>query len=65
MNIASLTIAEESNRPQREAQSYCGPADGRERFKTGTVGRRRRRLEASDKVPGTLVAESFRNEAFS
>ena len=58
-------------RPQREAQSYCSrdcrraAAYGRERFKAGTPARRRRRLEASDKVPGTLVAGSFRNEVFS
>jgi hypothetical protein len=58
-------------RPQREAQSYCSPdcrraaAYGRERFKAGTRGRRRRRLEASGKLPGTLVAASFRNEVFS
>jgi hypothetical protein len=44
-------------RPQREAQSYCSrdcrraAAYGRERFNAGTVGRRRRRLEASDKLP--------------
>jgi hypothetical protein len=37
-------------RPQREAQSYCSrdcrraAAYGRERFKAGTVGRRKRRL---------------------
>src|SRR6188474_2580233 len=47
-------------RPKREAQSYCSrdcrraAAYGRERFKAGTVGRRKRRLEASDKLPGTL-----------
>jgi hypothetical protein len=58
-------------RPQREAQSYCGPACrraaayGRERFNKGTKGRRRRRLEASDKLQATLVAGSFRNEDFS
>src|SRR5262245_1540121 len=58
-------------RPQREAQSYCGRdcrravAYGRERFKNGTKGRRKRRLEASDKLPGTLVAGSFRNGDFS
>src|SRR6516164_6862292 len=58
-------------RPQRKAQSYCNPdcrraaAYGRERFKNGTKGRRRRRLEASDKVPATLVAGSFRNGDFS
>jgi hypothetical protein len=44
-------------RPQREAQSYCSrhcrrsAAYGRERFKAGAVGRRKRRLEASDKLP--------------
>jgi hypothetical protein len=58
-------------RPQREAQSYCGPACrravayGRERFNKGTKGRRKRRLEASDNVSGTLVAGSFRNGVFS
>ena len=58
-------------RPNREAQSYCSPdcrraaAYGRERFKAGTSGRRRRRLEASDKLPGTLVAGSFRKGDFS
>jgi hypothetical protein len=58
-------------RPHREAQSYCSPdcrraaAYGRERFKNGTKGRRRRRLEASDKLPATLVAGSFRNGDFS
>jgi hypothetical protein len=42
-------------RPNREAQSYCSrdcrraAAYGRERFKAGIAGRRRRRLEASDK----------------
>ena len=57
--------------PQREAQSYCSPdcrraaAYGRERFKAGTKGRRKRRLEASDKLIGTLVAGSFRNGDFS
>jgi len=44
-------------RPQREAQSYCNrdcrraAAYARERFKAGTKGRRKRRLEASDKLP--------------
>ena len=58
-------------RPQREAQSYCSRdcrravAYGRERFRNGTKGRRKRRLEASDKLPATLVAGSFRNAAFS
>src|SRR5215471_13427504 len=58
-------------RPQREAQSYCSrdcrrvAAYGRERFKNGTKGRRKRRLEASDKVLATLVAGSFRNGDFS
>jgi len=57
-------------RPKREAQSYCSrdcrraAAYGRERFKAGTVGRRKRRLRASDKLPGTLVAGSFRNGNF-
>src|ERR1044071_7354250 len=58
-------------RPQREAHSYCSrrckraAAYGRERFKADTIGRRRRRLEASDKLPGRVVARSVRNEAFS
>src|SRR4029079_7331352 len=58
-------------RPKREAQSYCSrdcrraAAYGRERFKAGTVGRRKRRLEASDKLPGTLMAGSFRKGDFS
>jgi hypothetical protein len=58
-------------RPQREAQSYCSrdcrraAAYGRERFKNATKGRRRRRLEASDKVPSTLAAGSFRKGDFS
>jgi hypothetical protein len=62
MNFAGVTIAEGIS-AQREAQSYCSrdcrrvAAYGRERFKA--------RLEASDKVPGTLVAGRFRNEAFS
>jgi hypothetical protein len=40
-------------------------AYGRERFKNGTKGARRRRLEASDKLIGTLVAGTFRNGDFS
>src|SRR5262252_4680464 len=58
-------------RPERQAQSYCSrdcrraAAYGRERFKNGTKGRRKRRLEASDKLPATLVAGSFRNGDFS
>jgi hypothetical protein len=58
-------------RPQREAQSYCGrdcrraAAYGRERFRAGTKGRRKRRIEASDKPPCTLIAGSFRNDRFS
>jgi hypothetical protein len=58
-------------RPQPESQSYCSrdcrraAAYGRERFRAGTSGRRRRRLEASDKVPATLVAGNFRNGVFS
>jgi hypothetical protein len=53
-------------RPQRESQSYCSrdcrraAAYGRERFRAGTSGRRRRRL-----VPATLVAGNFRNGVFS
>ena len=58
-------------RPKREAQSYCSrdcrraAAYGRERFKAGTVGRRKRRLEASDNVPGRVVAGSVRKGDFS
>jgi len=58
-------------RPAREAQSYCSrecrrqAAYGRERFKAGTKGRRKRRLEASDNLLGSLVAASFRNGDFS
>jgi hypothetical protein len=58
-------------RPQRRAQSYCSrdcrrkAAYGRERFRAGTKGCRRRHLEASDKRPGTLVAGSFRKGDFS
>jgi len=58
-------------RPQREAQSYCSrrckraAAYGRERFRAGTKGRRRRRLEASDKLSGRVVAGRVRNGAFS
>jgi hypothetical protein len=65
-------------RPQREAQSYCSPdcrweaAYGRERFKAGTEGRRKRRLEASERrpieasetFPGRVVAGSFRKRGF-
>jgi hypothetical protein len=56
--------------PVRQAQSYCSrgckraAAYGRERFAAGTTGRRRRRLEASDKAPG-LVAGTVRNGHFS
>src|SRR6516162_4862815 len=48
-------------RPKRKAQSYCSPhckraaAYGRERFAAGTVGARRRRLEASDKPRGFFL----------
>ena len=58
-------------RPVRDAQSYCSrrckrsAAYGRERFRAGTKGRRRRRLEASDKLPGMVVAGSVRNGVFS
>jgi len=58
-------------RPVREAQSYCSrrckraAAYGRERFRAGTKGRRRRRLEASDKLAGMVVAGSVRSGAFS
>jgi len=53
-------------RPQREAQSYCSrdcrraAAYGRERFKNGTKARRKRRLEASDKLPATLALPKWR-----
>ena len=58
-------------RPKREVQSYCSrdcrraAAYGRERFKAGTVGRRRRRLEASDNVPDRVLAGSVRSGPFS
>src|SRR5262245_56674159 len=58
-------------RPHRESDSDCSrdcrraAAYGRERFKAGTTGRRRRRLEACDRLPATLVAGSFRNGDFS
>ena len=58
-------------RPVREAQSYCSrrckraAAYGRERFRAGTRGRRRRRLEASDKLAGMVVAGSVRSGVFS
>ena len=58
-------------RPQRQAQSYCSPrckraaAYGRERFAAGTVGARRRRLEASDKALGIPIAGTVRNRVFS
>jgi hypothetical protein len=55
-------------RPKREAQSYCNcdcrraAAYGRERFKAGTVGRRKRRSEASDKPPkNTHILSIFLN----
>ena len=65
--------------PQRQSQSYCSrvcrraAAYGRERFVAGTKGRRRRRLEASDKwlveasetLPGRVVAGSVRKHSFS
>src|SRR5262245_8580946 len=65
--------------PQRQSQSYCSPACrraaayGRERFAAGTTGRRRRHLEASERrpieasemLPGTPIARSFRKRAFS
>ena len=56
-------------RPQREVQSYCSrdcrraAAYGRERCNAGTVGRRRRRLEASD--PRIPIAGSVRNGVFA
>jgi hypothetical protein len=56
-------------RPQRETQSYCSracrrqAAYGRERFKAATVGRRERRLEASDKLSGSLVRRKTTNHA--
>jgi hypothetical protein len=49
-------------RPKRQAQSYCSreckraAAYGRERFKAGTQGKRRRRLEASDKPLATPLS---------
>ena len=55
----------------RQAQSYCSPrckraaAYGRERFAAGTVGARRRRLEASDKPLGIPIAGTVRNRDFS
>jgi hypothetical protein len=58
-------------RPQRQAQEYCtqscrrDAAYGRERFASATKGRRRRRIEASDKRLATTLPGSFRNEAFS
>jgi hypothetical protein len=57
--------------PVRQAQSYCSQrckraaAYGRERFAAGTTGRRRKRLEASDKARGTHIAGSVRNGQFS
>ena len=67
-------------RPQREAQSYCSrncrraAAYGRERFQSGTRGPRRRLLtprlearrsiEASETLPGRVVAGSFRKLGF-
>jgi hypothetical protein len=69
----------EQYRPKRQDQSYCTPgcrraaAYGRERFAAGIKGKRRRRLEASDKwpveasetLPGRVVAGSFRKRTFS
>jgi hypothetical protein len=58
-------------RPKRQGQEYCSPrcrrdaSYGRERFKAGTKGKRRRRIEASDKLAATPLAGSFRNGAFS
>jgi hypothetical protein len=68
-------------RPVRQAQSYCSPgcrrqaAYGRERFQSGTKGRRRRlltprleaserRLEASETLPGREAAGSVRKQGF-
>jgi hypothetical protein len=57
--------------PRRQSQSYCSPACrraaayGRERFAAGTTGRRRRRLEASDKPLGIPIAVTVRNRDFS
>jgi hypothetical protein len=54
-------------RPSRQAQSYCSKdcrravAYGRERF----AAARKRRLEASDKLPCTPIPGSFRNGPFS
>ena len=58
-------------RPARQDQSYCSSrckraaAYGRERFAAGTKGARKKRLQAPDMAPGTHVAGSVRNEAFS
>ena len=57
-------------RPKRQAQSYCSSrckraaAYGRERFVAGTVGARRKCLEASDKAPGIPIAGTVRNGHF-
>ena len=56
----SVRLRAYCNRDCRRQAAY-----GRERFKNCTKGRRKRRLEASDKLPGTLVAGSFRNGDFS
>jgi hypothetical protein len=58
-------------RPKRQGQSYCTPgcrraaAYGRERFAAGIKGKRRRRLEASDKWPTEASERSFRKRTFS
>jgi hypothetical protein len=57
----------ESFYPKRQAQEYCSQscrrdaAYGRERFESGTKGPRKRRLEASDKLPRTTTLGSFRS----
>jgi hypothetical protein len=78
----NCAVCKTEYRPKREAQSYCSPrcrreaAYGRERFQSGTRGRRKRRLEASDAshfeadhanetLSATGVAGSFRNGPFS
>ena len=58
-------------RPAREAQDYCSTACkraaayGRERFRSGTKGPRRMRLEASETLSATPLPGSVRNGGFS
>ena len=53
--------------PSRQAQEYCSKgcrrdaAYGRERVASGTKGRRKRRIEASDNWVGTTILGSFRS----